>query len=124
MEIIISNSSEKPLYEQITSQIKEMIISGELHPGEAMPSIRKLAKDLRISVITVQKAYDDLQKQGFIDSVVGRGSFVSAFNREFILEEQQKKIEDHMAKAVEAAKASRVSYDQLIDLLKILYFED
>ena len=84
MEIIISNNANKPIYEQITSQIKAMIMSGELQAGEAIPSMRSLAKSIHVSVITVQKAYEDLQRDGFIETTVGRGSFVSAQNKEFI----------------------------------------
>ena len=84
MEIIISNNANKPIYEQITSQIKSMIMSGELKPGEAIPSMRSLAKSIHVSVITVQKAYEDLQRDGFIETGVGRGSFVSAQNKDFI----------------------------------------
>ena len=84
MEIIISNNANKPIYEQITSQIKAMIMSGELQAGDAIPSMRALAKSIHVSVITVQKAYEDLQRDGFIETTVGRGSFVSAQNKEFI----------------------------------------
>ena len=89
MEIIISNNSSKPIYEQITTQIKAMIITGQLQAGEPIPSMRALAKSLHISVITVQKAYEDLQRDGFIETTVGRGSFVSAANRDLFQEEQQ-----------------------------------
>ena len=85
MEIIISNNANKPIYEQITSQIKAMIMSGELQAGEAIPSMRSLAKSIHVSVITVQKAYEDLQRDGFIETTVGRGSFVSAQNKEFFV---------------------------------------
>ena len=81
MEIIISNNANKPIYEQITTQIKAMIMSGELQAGDALPSMRSLAKSIHVSVITVQKAYEDLQRDGFIETTVGRGSFVSARNR-------------------------------------------
>ena len=84
MEIIISNSTSKPIYEQITSQIKQMIMFGELKSGESIPSMRSLAKSLHISVITVQKAYEDLQKYGFIETTVGRGSFVRADNKDIL----------------------------------------
>ena len=83
MEIIISNNANKPIYEQITTQIKAMIMSGELQAGDAIPSMRSLAKSIHVSVITVQKAYEDLQRDGFIETTVGRGSFVSARNKEF-----------------------------------------
>ena len=90
MDIIISNNANKPIYEQITAQIKAMIMSGELEAGDAIPSMRALARSAHVSVITVQKAYEDLQRDGFIETTVGRGSFVSARNKEFYQEEQQR----------------------------------
>ena len=87
MEIILSNASPKPIYEQITSQIKAMIMNGELKAGDPMPSMRKLAKELHVSVITTQRAYDDLQKDGFIVTVPAKGTFVSAQNQDFIRED-------------------------------------
>ena len=96
MEILINNHASIPIYEQISSQIKSMIISGELTAGEALPSIRGLAKSLHISVLTVQKAYDVLQSDGFIETTVGRGSFVSAQNKDFYQEEQQRLAEEHL----------------------------
>ena len=90
VEILLSNSSDKPIYEQITSQIKEMIMKGELKPGEAMPSMRKLAKSLHVSVITTQRAYDDLQQDGFILTVPAKGTFVSTQNQDFIRENLRK----------------------------------
>lgn len=88
MEIIISNNANKPIYEQITSQIKAMIMSGELQAGDAIPSMRALAKSIHVSVITVPKAYEDLQRDGFIETTIGRGSFVSARNKEFYQEDE------------------------------------
>lgn len=99
MEIIISNNANKPIYEQITTQIKAMIMSGELQAGDAIPSMRSLAKSIHVSVITVQKAYEDLQRDGFIETTVGRGSFVSARNKEFYQEEQQRIAEEHLQAA-------------------------
>ena len=96
MEIIISNNANKPIYEQITSQIKAMIMNGELSAGETIPSMRALAKSIHVSVITVQKAYEDLQRDGFIETTVGRGSFVSAQNKEFYQEQQQRIAEEHL----------------------------
>ena len=113
MEIIISNNSSKPIYEQITTQIKAMIITGQLQAGEPIPSMRALAKSLHISVITVQKAYEDLQRDGFIETTVGRGSFVSAANRDLFQEEQQRKIEEHLQEAVEMARGCGISLDKL-----------
>ena len=123
MDIIISNSSGKPIYEQITSQIKSMIISGELKEGDALPSMRLLAKELRISVITTKRAYDDLERDGFIESFTGRGSFVAQKNVEFIREEQLKAAEEHLKNAVCAAKSSGISRAELEEMLRILYEE-
>lgn len=124
MEIIISNSTSKPIYEQITSQIKQMIMSGELKSGESIPSMRSLAKSLHISVITVQKAYEDLQKDGFIETTVGRGSFVRADNKEYIQEEKQREIESCLQKAIELSKENGISLNKLIELLNIFYEEE
>jgi len=124
MEIIISNSRSKPIYEQITSQIKQMIMSGELKSGESIPSMRSLAKSLHISVITVQKAYEDLQRDGFIETTVGRGSFVRADNKEFIQEEKQREIESCLQKAIELSKENGISLSKLIELLNIFYEEE
>lgn len=106
MEIIVSNKTSRPLYEQIVMQIKTQIMSGELTTGEALPSIRSLARSLQISVLTVQKAYDLLQADGFIETTAGKGCFVSVQNQDFYLEEQQKKIEAHLSKAIEIARTS------------------
>lgn len=124
MEIIISNNTNKPIYEQITSQFKQMIMSGELKAGESIPSMRSLAKSLHVSVISVQRAYEDLQKDGFIETTVGRGSFVSSFNKNFVQEEKQREIEEHLQKAVDLGKESGISLSKLIDLLKIFYEEE
>ena len=123
MDIIISNSSGKPIYEQITSQIKSMIISGELKEGDALPSMRLLAKELRISVITTKRAYDDLERDGFIESFTGKGSFVAQKNVEFIREEPLKAAEEHLKNAVCAAKSSGISRAELEEMLRILYEE-
>lgn len=124
MEIIVSNKASRPLYEQIVMQIKAQIMSGELQAGEALPSIRSLAKSLHISVITVQKAYDLLQTDGFIETTAGKGCFVSAQNQDFYLEEQQKKIEGYFNEAIEIARAGGIPLDKLINLLTLLYEED
>lgn len=124
MEIIISSNTSKPIYEQITLQIKEKIMSGELQTGDPIPSMRALAKSLHISVITVQKAYEDLQRDGFIDTTVGRGSFVSAQNKEFYQEEQQRKIEEHLQEAVDIGRSSGISLEKLIEILSIFYQEE
>ena len=124
MEIIVSNKSSQPLYEQIASQIKAQIMSGKVKPGEAIPSVRSLAKSLHISVLTVQKAYAALQEDGFIETSAGKGCYVSAQNQDFYLEEQQKKIEEKFVQAIELARASGISLEQLIQLLTLLYRED
>lgn len=124
MEIFINNHASIPIYEQISSQIKALIISGDLKAGEALPSIRGLAKSLHISVLTVQKAYDVLQTDGFIETTTGKGCFVSAQNQDFYLEEQQKKIERHFTDAIEIAKVSGITLDKLHSLLALLYEEE
>ena len=123
MNIIISNSSGKPIYEQITSQIKQLILSGQLHPHDSLPSVRFLAKELRISVITTKRAYEDLEKDGFIYTVVGKGSFVADANHELIREEQLRKIEEHLEQAVELARQSNVSQEEVTEMLQMLYEE-
>lgn len=124
MELFINNHASKPIYEQISDQIKALIMSGELQSGEAIPSIRSMAKSLHISVLTVQKAYDKLQTDEFIETTVGKGCFVSAQNQDFYLEEQQKKIEEHFNEAIKIARSSGIKLDKLIGLLSLLYEED
>lgn len=124
MEIIVSNKASRPLYEQISTQIKSAIMSGELKAGEAIPSVRSLAKSLHISILTVQKAYSTLQEDGFIETTAGKGCYVSAQNQDFYLEEQQKKIEERFLEAIEIARASGISFDKMIELLTILYEEE
>lgn len=121
MNIVISNSSDKPIYEQIAKQIKKMIISGELVPGEALPSMRFLAKELRISVITTKRAYSDLERDGFIETVTGKGSFVANQNLSFIREEQLRLAEELLQKAVDIARSSDISWEELSELLELLY---
>lgn len=121
MQIIISSNTSKPIYEQITSQIKAMVMSGELETGDSIPSMRNLAKTIHVSVITVQKAYEDLQRDGFIETTVGKGSFIAARNKEFIQEEQQKLVEEHLMIAVDIAKTNGISLDKLTELIKIFY---
>ena len=123
MEILISTSTSKPIYEQITSQIKAQIMSGALQPGEALPSMRALAKSIHVSVITVQKAYEDLQRDGFIETTVGRGSFVAARNKEFYQEEQQRRAEEHLQAAADIARASGIALQTLVDVLTLFYQE-
>ena len=124
MEIIISNNAGKPIYEQITSQIKAMIMSGELQAGDSIPSMRALAKSIHVSVITVQKAYEDLQRDGFIETTVGRGSFVSAQNKEFYQEQQQRIEEEHLQSAAEIGRMNNIPLAKLMELLSLFYQED
>lgn len=124
MEIVVSNKASRPLYEQIATQIKAAIMSGELRAGEAIPSVRGLAKSLHISILTVQKAYGVLQEDGFIETTAGKGCYVSAQNQDFYLEEQQKKIEEHFSEAIEIARANGISFEKLTELLTLLYQED
>ena len=124
MEIIISNNANKPIYEQITTQIKAMIMSGELQAGDAIPSMRSLAKSIHVSVITVQKAYEDLQRDGFIETTVGRGNFVSARNKEFYQEEQQRIAEEHLQAAANIGRVSNIPLSKLTELLTMFYMED
>lgn len=124
MEIIISSNNSKPIYEQITSQIKAKIMSGELAAGQPIPSMRALAKAMHVSVITVQKAYEDLQRDGFIETTVGRGSFVSALNKDFMQEEQQRKAEEHLQAAADIGRANGISLEKLLELLTLFYQEE
>ena len=121
LDIIISSNTNKPIYEQITSQIKAMIMSGELSTGTPLPSMRALAKSVRVSVITVQKAYEDLQRDGFIDTTVGRGSFVAARNKDFIQEEQQRRAEEHLQEAAEIGRIYGIPVEKLAELLRLFY---
>lgn len=123
MNIIISNSSGKPIYEQITAQIKGMIMNGTLKPGDSLPSMRLLAKELRISVITTKRAYEELERDGFITTIVGKGSFVQEADREFVKEEQLRTVESHLQAAVDTAKQYGMEEAELIEILKMLYEE-
>ncbi len=124
MEIIISNSSDRPIYEQITTQIKAQILSGELVSGEQLPSIRALANSLRVSAITTKRAYAELESQGFIETVQGKGSFVAGGNKELIREERLREIEDLMVRAIDAGRAIGLSNAELLDMLETLTESD
>ncbi|EGL16844.1 MULTISPECIES: GntR family transcriptional regulator [Paenibacillus] len=124
MNIILSQSSGEPIYEQIRQQIQRQILQGELLPGESLPSIRQLAKDLQISVITTKRAYEELEKEGLIDSVVGKGSFVSGLNREYIREQQLKQFEAKLSEAVREARQLGITVDETIETVKALYEEE
>lgn len=123
MQIIISNSSKEPIYEQITNQIKSSILAGELQEGTAIPSMRNLAKELQISVITTKRAYEELEKAGFIYSIVGKGSFVAEQNLEVIREKKLKVIEEQLGAVISNSREIGLSLDELQQLLKILYEE-
>lgn len=123
MNIILSHSTGKPIYEQITSQIKAMVMSGELMSGEALPSMRLLAMNLRVSVITTKRAYEDLERDGFIETIVGKGSFIAKQNILAIREHHQKEIEAYFQKAISLAKSNSISCTELTALLQILYKE-
>ena len=123
MEILISNSSDKPIYEQICIQIKSMIMDGTLSAGETLPSMRALAKDLHISVITVQRAYEDLTRDGFIETVSGKGSFVAAQNKQFIQEEQLRIAEGLLQKVAEIGRSHGIEYQQMANILELFYVD-
>lgn len=120
MDIIISNSSDKPIYEQISSQIKNAILSGDLPTGSALPSIRALASDLQVSVITTKRAYSDLEALGFIETHQGKGSFVSGGNLELLREEQLRQIEELLQQAIDKADIAGVSVQELHDIIDTL----
>ena len=121
MNIIISNQGSQPIYEQIANQVKALIISGALKEGDMLPSMRLLAKELRISVITTKRAYEELEREGFIISQTGKGSFVAGTNTELVREAQLQKIEQQLTQAVETAQMSNVSLEELQEMLSLLY---
>lgn len=124
MDIIISNSGGVPIYEQILQQVKGLILRGELGEGEALPSMRLLAKELRISVITTKRAYEELEREGFTTSVPGKGSFVAQRNLELVREDALRRVEEHLSGAVTTAKIGGVTLDELKETLTILYGDD
>ena len=124
MEIIIYNTSETPIYEQIAGQIKGLILSGELKSGEALPSLRLLAKNLRVSVITTKRAYEELEQEGYIRSVPGKGCFVSSKSSQLLEEERLRIVEEKLAQAVETARKTGVSLEKMQEILETLYEEE
>lgn len=124
MDIIISNTSDKPIYEQITVQIKTMVMSGRLKEGDPLPSMRTLAKELRISVITTKRAYEDLERDGFITTVVGKGSFVKAADTRLVREEKLKQVEELLAEAVDLARQSGIQKEEVREILELIYQEE
>ncbi len=123
MDILLSNASGKPLYEQIVDQIKQAVMQGNIREGDALPSMRLLAKELRISVITTKRAYEELEREGFIVTMTGKGSFVAGKNREMIREEHLKQAEAHLQQASDLAKRSGISLEELQDILQMIYEE-
>lgn len=123
VNIIISNSNGKPIYEQIAAQIKQMIMCGDLRAGDALPSMRLLAKELRISVITTKRAYEELARDGFITNVVGKGSFVADVGSEILREENLREIEQKLEAAVDRAKAVKLSREEFLEILNALWEE-
>ncbi len=120
MDIILSNSSPRPIYEQIALQVKAQIISGQLSQGDPLPSMRQLAKDLRISVITTKRAYEELEQAGFIETVAGKGCFVAGANTDVLREEQLSRVREHLAAAAEAARIGGISFQEVLSLLREL----
>ena len=121
MEIFLSNAGQEPIYAQITRQIKQQILSGQLRTGEPLPSIRLLAKELRISVITTKRAYEELEADGFIVTQAGRGSFVAAQNPDLLREEHLKKMESCLQNAVDAARLGGISCEEACETLRLLW---
>lgn len=124
MDIFISNTDTQPIYEQIAGQIKNKIISGELSPGEMLPSMRVLAKELRISVITTKRAYEELERDGFLVTVAGKGCYVSQRNPELLREEYLRRIEEHLSRAVKEARIGHISLQELRQMLELMYQEE
>ena len=124
MRIVILNSSSSPIYEQIAEQIKSQIIDGSLEPGASLPSIRNLAKELSISVITTKRAYDELEKAGFIDTVGGKGTFVADQNRELLREARMRIVEEHLAQAISEARKIGLDRSEVVRMIDLLTEED
>lgn len=123
MDIIITNQSDRPIYEQIMDQIKAQIMNGELKEGDALPSMRLLAKELRISIITTKRAYEELEREGYIESYTGKGSFVKGVNHEMVKESVMFEIENLMEEVLEKAALAKVPFDELMERMKLLYEE-
>ena len=124
MDIIIRNTGETPIYDQITRQVKTLILTGALCEGEALPSMRAPAKDLRISVITTKRAYEELEREGFITTVPGKGCFVAPRNLELVRENALRQVEEYLQKAVECARLGGVTAGEVRETLEILYGEE
>jgi GntR family transcriptional regulator len=124
MRVLLSNSSPEPIYEQIARQVRAQIIAGELEEGELLPSIRALAHDLQVSVITTKRAYEELEKEGLIDTVGGKGTFVAAQNPDFLREKRMKIVEEKLGAAVAEARLLGIGPAELGDMLRLLYEEE
>ncbi|AWV33969.1 GntR family transcriptional regulator [Paenibacillus sp. FSL R7-0048] len=124
MNILISNTSGEPIYAQIVSQIRQMILQGELVSGTPLPSIRLLAKELQISVITTKRAYEELEREGLINSIVGKGSFVSGADQEFIREQRLRIMENKMKEIIDESKMLGINFAEFSEMLKLLYEEE
>ena len=124
MHIVVSNASSDPIYQQIADQIRIHIIDGTLQPGELLPSIRALARNLQISVITTTRVYSELEKEGLIDSVAGKGFFVAPQNPQLLKERQLRVVEDHLEQAVAAARGYGIPKEKLSELIDLLYEEE
>ena len=120
MHIILNNSSMIPIYEQLMEQIKSQILSGKLSDNEALPSVRALSGELKISALTVKKAYDKLEEEGFVTTIHGKGTFVSAAEKQLALEARKKAVEDEFAKAVEKAKSVQMTKEEIYGIMEIL----
>lgn len=121
MKIIISNSSSIPIYEQIKNQIINQIMSDELNEGDSIPSIRVLANDIKISVMTIKKAYDELESEGYIKSIQGKGTFVAPKNTELAKEKANKEIENYISKIIDVANKYNINKKEIIDLFEFIY---
>ena len=124
MDIIIRNSGGIPIYDQITRQVKGLILRGELREGEALPSMRLLAKELRISVITTKRAYEELERDGFLTTIPGKGCFVAPRNLELVREDTLRRVEEHLSRAVDAAKTGGVTLGEMAETLNLLYGDE
>ncbi len=123
MNIIISNASPEPIYQQIVTQLKQLILEGELNEAEGLPSIRTLAKELQISVITTKRAYEELERDGYIETVAGKGSFVAAQNKELLREKRLRVVEEKVADAIAASKTAGLDRQDLLEMFNLLYEE-
>ena len=124
MNIVIRNTGDMPIYEQIVVQIKQAIVAGELTEGEALPSMRLLAKELRISVITTKRAYEELERDGFLTTIPGKGCFVAPRNLELVREDTLRRVEEHLSRAVDAAKTGGVTLGEMTETLNLLYGDE